>query len=184
MEMNYLTKSSFEFEGVDMFLRFGIQLVDEPGDVIQPKLRERKIILPERSGAYDYGARYYDERILTLNCVTTRVMERAGVREIAYLLSRRGQIRIWNEPDKFYLGQLYDASPLEQLRRMGNRFPLTFVCEPFAHGETVQEDFGMRLDLSGASAYHGTAATPTRIEIRNAGTTPATGIQVTLTVKR
>lgn len=46
MEMNYLTKSSFEFEGVDMFLRFGIQLVDEPGDVIQPKLRERKLFYP------------------------------------------------------------------------------------------------------------------------------------------
>lgn len=178
MEFSYLNKSSFVFNGTDMYQRFGIQLVGEPEDVIQPGLRSRKTTIPNRSGAYDFGARYYEERLLTLSCVTTRAVERAGVREISYLLSKKGTIRIWNEPDKYYIGRIYDAIALEQLRKIGNRFELRFVCEPFAYGATVQEEFGMRLELSGDNAYRGTASTPTRIEITNTGTRDAVGIRI------
>lgn len=174
MEFSYLNKSSFVFNGTDMYKRFGIQLVDEPEDVIQPGLRSRKTVIPNRSGAYDFGARYYDERILTLNCVTTRVVDRAGMREISYLLSKKGTIRIWNEADKYYVGRLYDAIALEQLRRIGNRFELRFICEPFAYRETIQRNFqGIYVPN-----YSGTASTPTRIEITNTGTRDAVGIRI------
>lgn len=174
MEFNYLNKSSFLFNGTDMYQRFGIQLTEEPQDVFQPGLRPRKTTIPNRSGAYDFGARFYDERTLTLSCVTTRIIERAGVREISYLLSKKGTIRIWNEPGKYYVGRLYDAIELEQLRRVGNRFALVFSCEPFAYGETIQRNFqGLY-----APNYTGTAATPTRIEITNTGVRDAVGIRI------
>ena len=174
MEFSYLNKSSFLFNGTDMYRRFGIQLTDDPEDVVQPGLRTRKTVIPNRSGAYDFGARYYDERVLTLSCVTTRVVERADMREISYLLSKKGTIRIWNEPDKYYVGRIYDAIELEQLRRIGNRFRLKFVCEPFAYGETIRRDF-QRIY---APKYTGTAPTPTRIEIMNTGTRDAVGIRI------
>ena len=109
-----------------------------------------------------------------MSCVTTRIIERAGVREISYLLSKKGTIRIWNEPGKYYVGRLYDAIELEQLRRVGNRFALVFSCEPFAYGETIQRNFqGLY-----APNYTGTAATPTRIEITNTGVRDAVGIRI------
>ena len=58
IERTWQNTSSFLFGGQDMFQRFGLQLVDDgmPSDVLMPDLRERKVTIPLRSGAYDYGA--------------------------------------------------------------------------------------------------------------------------------
>ena len=167
MEKTWLTKSSFTFGGIDMFERFGIQLENEPHDVILPPLRSRKITIPQRHGSYDYGAKYYNERGLQLDCVTIRILAREDVREISYLLSRKSEIRIWNEPEKYYIGRIYDSASLEQLRNTANKFVLTFVCEPFAYGETKTEAFVQRQYFP---SYAGTAASPTYIVIRNSAT--------------
>lgn len=166
MEKTWLTKSSFTFGGVDMYERFGIQLASEPQDVILPPLRSRKMTIPQRHGAYDFGAKYYDERGLQLNCVTIRTLAREDVREISYLISRKSEIRIWNEPNKYYIGRIYDSASLEQLRNTANRFSLVFVCEPFAYGLTKTEPFTNGRQYT--PNYGGTAGTPTYIVIRNA----------------
>lgn len=175
MEKNWLTKSSFLFGQTDMFQRFGIMLESEPEDVLLPPLRARKVTIPERHGAYDFGAKYYDERGLKLKCVTVRTLARADVREISLMLSQKSEIRIWNEPEKYYVGRIYDSTSLEQLRNIANKFALTFVCEPFAYGETITAPFE---ELIYRSDYQGTASTPTYIQIVNNGSTAATNIRI------
>lgn len=183
IERTWQNTSSFLFGGQDMFQRFGLQLVDDgmPSDVLMPDLRERKVTIPLRSGAYDYGAHYYDERTITYTCVTTRMVSRDDAREIAYILSKKAEIRIWTEPDKHYIGRVYQAPSLEQLRNIGNRFPLTFVCEPFAYGATTTEPMP---SLVFQPDYKGTAPTPTYIVIENTGSGDAVNIQIVQTNRK
>lgn len=182
MDKNWLTKSSFMFGQTDMFTAYGIMLESEPADVILPPLRSRKITIPERHGAYDFGAKYYDERGLQLNCVTIKTLKREQVREISWLLSSKSEIRIWNEPDKYYIGRIYDSAALNQVRRFANKFTLTFICEPFAYGETITAPFSA--DLIYRSEYQGTAPAPTYIQIINNGNTAATNIRISQFDKR
>jgi phage-related protein len=183
IERTWQNTSSFLFGTVDMFQRFGIQITDDgmPEDVLKPQLRERKVTVPLRNGAYDYGAHYYDERPLTINCVTVRAGTREDAREMAYILAKKSQIRLWNEPDKYYVGRIYQSPGLEVLRKIGNRFSLSFICEPFAYGETLTESF---TDRRFTPNYKGTAETPTYIVIRNVGSGNVVNIQITESIKQ
>ena len=173
----WLTASSFLFGDVDMFQTYGIQITDNglPEDVLIPQLRSRKITLPLRNGAYDFGAKYYDERAIAVSCVTVKANTREAVRDLAFLLTRKNQIRFWNEPDKFYIGQVYQAPALEQLRNIGNRFTLTFVCDPFAYGPEISQTF---TTVEYTPHYAGTAPTPTKITITNTGNTVINTINI------
>ena len=174
-----MLKYSFTFGGVDMREKYGVWCTAY--DTFFPPLRSRKITVPGRSGAYDYGSNEYDERTLRLECDTRTGKTRAEMREIAYALSKKHEIRIWQEPDKYYIGRLYDPSELEDLGQIVYKFTITFVCEPFAYGETVQVDFQGPV---WSASYAGTQETPTRLQITNAGSTTANGIQITITEKR
>ena len=179
--MSYIDNGSFKFGTVDMYDTFGIMIVDTsvPEDYMIPAIRTRKITVPNRSGKYDYGAKYYDERPLTLNCVTTNKETgstfRAYIREIAYVLSKKNEIRLWNEPDKYYIGRVEKEITLTQLRDIGNVFTLEFTCEPYAYGVTRTKPFVNRvLDPE----YAGTDVTPTYIEIVNIGNADAVNIRI------
>lgn len=184
MEFTWLNKSSFLFDGIDMYQKYGLMIAEdgEPQDVLLPALRPRKVTIPLRDGAYDFGAKYYNERDgVQITVVTTRVISRDETREIAYSLSKKAQIRFWTEPDKYYIGRVYRAPTLEQLRKIGNRFTLVFVCEPFAYGETHTSAFH---DLVFEANYPGTAPTPTYIQIVNNGNTAAVNIRISQIDKR
>ena len=170
-----MKRGEFTFGTINMMETYGI-IVAEVHDVLGPQLRARKIIIPDRSGAYDYGAKYYDERILELDCYIVRTVTRDFIREVSYALAEKNRIRVWQEPDKYYIGRLYDASSLERVGTVQRHFTLPFVCEPFAYGEIISEDFGTEY----IPRYRATMWTPTRIEIVNAGTTDAVGIQITV----
>ena len=171
--MSYQNHGSFMFDGIDMYDRFGIMILNTgmPQDSFLPAIRERKVQVPRRHGQYDFGAKYYDERTLTLDCVTGERMSnssfRATAREMAYILSKKSEIRLWNEPDVYYVGRLYDEIQLVQLRDTAIEFTLNFICEPFAYGLTVYEDFDE--DKRYVPNYKGTASTPAYIEIVNNG---------------
>ena len=170
---------SFLFGQTDMFLRFGIKMEETsiPRDVLIPDLRSRKQTIPQRHGTYDFGARYYEERTIEIQCVTNRVISREDSREIAYILSKKSEIRFWTEPEKYYVGRVYQAPTLDQLRNVGNRFPLAFVCESFAYGVTKTETF---TDRQYNPDYPGTIGTPTYIVIRNsAASGNVTNIKIT-----
>lgn len=183
MTYTWQNKGSFLFGDTDMYQAFGIQIADngEPQDVLLPDLRSRKVTIPMRSGSYDYGAKYYDERPIGITCVTVKAGTRDDAREMAYILSKKAQIRFWNEPDKYYIGRVYQAPGLEVLRNVGNRFSLVFICEPFAYGETTTEQMPSRVYLP---EYNGTAPTPTYIVIENVGATNAVNIQIVQTNRK
>lgn len=168
------------FNGVDLYETYGI-LVERVEDDLLPALRERKVVVPGRSGAYDFGAKFYDERLLTLPSGSTRQLTRGEVREVSYALSKKGRIVLWDEPDKYYIGRIYDATDLERILRTLRKYTLQFLCEPFAYGETVQVDFHGPV---WAASYRGTQETPTRLQITNTGSATANGIQITITEKR
>ena len=174
-----MLKYSFTFGGVDMRETYGVWMTAY--DVFFPPLRAHKITIPGRSGAYDYGSDDYDERTLRLTCDTRTGKTRAQMREIAYVLSKKHEIRLWQEPEKYYIGRLYDPSELEDLGQIVYKFSLTLICEPFAYAETKEVKPSAAL---WNAAYAGTARTPTRIQITNRGATDAVGIQLTLTERR
>ena len=94
------------------------------------------------------------------------------MRELAYDLSGKKQLRTWHEPDKYYMAQLFSTDAIEYIGRMGNRFGLPFKCEPFAYGEQKTVRFTNEAPLK----YAGTAETPVRITITNTGESDMEGI--------
>lgn len=174
-------KYSFEFGAVDMYTAYGLR-IRKKHIFLKPQLRERKIIIPSRSGAYDFGAKLYDEQTILVECDTIRTLSAADKRELAYLLSFKGKITFWDEPDKYYVGRIYDAAEIEKVGGIGTYFPLNFVCEPFAYGETKNVFFPSSGLL--VPEYKGTVETPTRIEIANNGTSAVSGIQITIRKRR
>jgi len=169
-------KNSVLIDGIDLRERFGI-VVESIEDLFLPKLRERKLIIPGRSGAIDYGAKYYDERELILTCGTVSLPSRADVRELSYICSKKSKIVRWDEPDKYYIGRIYDPNDIQRFAGGMKKFQLVFLCEPFAYGSQVTEQFVN----STAIDYAGTAQTPTVITIKNNNSYPIAGITITMT---
>lgn len=179
--MSYAEHGSFKFGGIDMYDTYGIMILDTgmPKDSFIPAIRSRKLAIPQRHGEYDFGAKYYEDRSLTLDCVTAQKMEgytfRTFAREVTYALSKKSEIRLWNEPDKYYIGRIYEEIELTQLRNVANTFTITFVCEPFAYGESVYDSFNGNKYVAN---YRGTASTPAYITITNNGNVPIKNIRI------
>ena len=176
---------SFEFAGTDMFTSYGMR-IRKKHDVLKPSLRERKIVIPSRSGAYDFGAKTYNERTILVECDTIKTLTADDKREIAFLLSEKGEIRFWDDPERYYIGRIYDAAEVEKVGGVGTYFPLTFICDPFAYA--VNEGFGgcatfdsseMRMTVN----YGGTAETPGVLKIKNQHASRAVA-SVQIAVKR
>lgn len=166
-------KDSFSFAGVDMLDRYGIRAVSY--DVLAPRLRPRLLTVPGRDGSYDFGARRYDDRQVRIACDSRRALSRQEIRELAHLLSKKGRLVLWDEPEKFYMGRLYDDAVLTYLGRVGHAFDLAFVCEPFAYGAAVVKPLG------GAVGYEGTAECGTVVRMRNGGTSLVAGVRLRVT---
>jgi phage-related protein len=144
--------------------QWGIKVIAH--DVFMPQRRERKQQIPYRNGMYDYGSKYFEERELTLDCLLTRQIRKAEFREIIYELSRKRSIYLWNEPDKYYVGQLYEpAEVIEFPAEIMREFSLVFLCEPFAYGQQAQVISLARGE--NPIVYGGTAETPCLIRIKN-----------------
>ena len=186
---SYINHGSFKFGSVDMYEKFHLKIMDAsmPGDAFLPGLRERKVEVPNRHGKFDFGAKFYNERSVVLQCIvdgamnTSEMSLRAYAREIAYVLSRKDEIRIWNEPDKYYIGRIYQEIQLTQVRDLGNVFTIEFVCDPFCYGETKTEPM---TDLFYLPEYKGTAPTPTYIVIENVGEHAAVNVQIVQTDRK
>ena len=158
-----MTGDSFSFGTYNSVDDWGIMVIGY--DTFLPPKRSRKISIPGRSGSYDYGAKNWDERIVRLECALMRHMKKEEFREIVYLLSKKGRLRLWNEPNKYYIAELYDSPDVidffgEEMRE----FTLSFVCEPFAYGENTTVAIN---DGRNYISYGGTAETPAVIVLRN-----------------
>ena len=170
-----IPKGSFQFGNHNSLEEWGI--VVNSYDVLLPPKRERKVTIPGRSGRYDYGARNYEERPLILKCYLERQITKAELREIAYALSEKKKLVLYQEPDKHYAAELYDPSevtelPLEIMRE----FELSFICEPFAYGDSREE---VITDGVNILDYKGTAEAPCRIIIENPNDYDVSNIVIT-----
>lgn len=170
---------SMTFGSIDLKGEYGliVEKVDRP---LFASLRPRKVQIPDKSGQFDYGAIYYNEITLSVKCGTISLLTQAQVRELAYALSKKNRIVIWDEPDKYYVGRLYDpGNTLKEVSVM-RKFTLPFICEPFAYGRTVNESFATFI----SPQYQGSEETPTRIEITNAGDASVSGIHIIVTRRK
>ncbi len=175
-----MTGDSFQFGGINSVDEWGLMVVAY--DYFLPPKRARKISIPGRSGQYDFGADCWDERTLRISCMLTRHMTKAEFREVVYELSRKSILRLWNEPDKYYMAELYDPAevqdhPLEMLRE----FDLNFICEPFAYGKTVSMPIRKGTNHM---RYEGTAETPCMIVLRNTSSTNIQNLTITAVKRR
>ena len=168
---------SFSVNGVDMRKEWGLMVITH--DFLLPDLRPRKVVIPSRDGAYDFGATKYNERELRIECdaLGTR-KSREELRELGFFLSNKTRIALWDEPDKYYLGRIYKQVALNYVFMVGHTFSLTFLCDPFAYGNTYDGQLPDRIE------YPGTARTPTRLSLTNVGSDVIHGLQVRIRERR
>lgn len=172
-----MTGDSFSFGTYNSVDDWGIMVVAY--DYLLPPKRSRKLTIPGRSGAYDFGAKSWEERTLRLACTLTRQLSKAEFREIIYLLSKKARLRLWNEPDKYYVAELYDPAEVQDYYLETARdFELNFIAEPFAYGSTITAPLE-----SGRNkiTYQGTAETPCMIVLRNTSSSNIQNITITAT---
>lgn len=175
-----MTPDSFSFGGYNSIDDWGVRVVHF--DVLSPAKRSRKQAIPRRHGLYDYGAECWEERTVRISCALERQSTRAEVREIAWALSHKGQLRLWNEPDKYYIAELYDPAELTDYSSECMReFELRFICEPFAYSDARSE-----LIRAGNNALHyrGTVPAGCRITITNPNRYAVSNITLVATVQR
>ena len=175
MAESWIKYGSVKFGTHDMYDEFGLRVLDCDYDYILPTLRQRKKTIPLRSGVYQYDEKYYDERPIKLTVRAENDSARGFWREVSYVLSKRSSIYIYDEPDKYYTGRIYDPSALKRVRNIGMDLDLVFLCEPFAYGESHTQNFN---NLTLHPNYTGTAPTPTYIIIENVGNKNAVNIQI------
>lgn len=178
--MKKLLRGEFSVDGISLYEKFKVR-VEHKTDVLLPPLRSRKVSIPHRNGKYDFGAKYREERTLRLDCSIPKVISRAELREFAFLLSKKANLRFWDEPDKCYIGQLYNPDELERLAQGQCRFSLEFTCEPFALGET--KEIPIKTGINKLD-YKGTAETPTLLVLKNNSTTAAQLVQIKAVFRR
>lgn len=171
-----MTPDSFTYNGIDMYQQFKIQMLVY--DLFMAELRQRKVIVPGRSGAYDYGANRHEERPLRMTIAVEGEITDAQFDSLKYTLSRKGRIVLWDKPDRYFVGQLYDpVEVIDYFRHAKREFEITFLCEPYAYALEPTILLANRPIMP--IAYEGTRETPTRITIRNNGSTPLRGITIT-----
>lgn len=171
-----MTDDSFTYNGIDMYEQFKVKVLSS--DVFMAELRQRKVVVPGRSGAYDYGAEHHEERPLRMQLEVTQQITDAQFDSLKYTLSRKGRIILWDKPDRYFVGQLYDpAEVIDYFRHALREFEITFLCEPYAYAlePTILQSTAPIIP----TAYEGTRKAPTRITIRNTGTTALRGVTIT-----
>lgn len=168
--------TSVTSETSNTFLLWGIQLVRRQS--LLPTKRERSRQIPFVHGTVHFGEEeYYDDRMEMCEFHLTRDVTREELREIIYILQRQNnRLYFWDEPDKYYIANLYDSAELNVLPRYkGANFVLNFKCHSFAHGPDVKVPL---IDGANDIVYRGTAPSATLIIIRNPGDTPVQGINI------
>lgn len=175
-----IPNNSFNFGGKNSLVDWNIKIIAH--DFLMPTKRPRKVVIPNRDGSYDYGAKYYDERILRIQCEWEKKpneIPRHIIREIAFGLSEKEHITLWNEPDKYYIGELYDPAEITDYpQEHFKSFELNFVCEPFAYKRLKSYPL---IVGSNKIPYEGTATAPSIIQITNTGTTNIENIKIKIT---
>ncbi len=174
-----MMSNTFMFGTKNSFEEWGVKC--NAYDLFIPQKRMNLIGIPGRSGRYDYGAHFYEDRVLRLECFCVRPTSKQLLRQMAYDLSGKNNITLWDEPDKHYVGQLHSSVPgLTPGDGRVAGLTLEFLCEPFAYSEIQPQPISRGVNRVG---YNGTAETPCLIIIRNNGADSVVNLQISA-VKR
>jgi predicted phage tail component-like protein len=171
-----MPNNSFTFNGINSLDPWGIKVIVY--DMFSAAKRDRKVLIPGRDGRFDYGRKYYDEKLIRLDCTAsnTKIPNKAAMREVIAWLSKRGQLILWDEQDKYYAGELIESVDVDVWQRyIMQGFVLPFLCFPFAFGN--QETIALAKGINSVT-YAGTAETPTQIIIRNPNNFPISNITI------
>lgn len=175
-----LPDNSFTFGRANSLEDWGIKVIVY--DSFSPDKRQRSKKIPFRHGRFDYGKKYYDERIVRLDCQLTKKLTKGEMREVIYWLSKRARLTLWDEQDKYYVGELLDSVDVDVFpNEVARNFVLPILCEPFAYSALNE------LPITEAQTevdYQGTAETPTLIILRNRTTEPIRYVTLTLVSRR
>lgn len=159
---------------------FGIIMKSVNRSVL-PAKRSRNIEIPGRHGKYDFGGNTYDVRSIEIEIAVLEPTPnelRKKIRKIAQWLSQKGRLVFDDEPDKYYIAQLYGSLKLEQFATSG-KIPLVFECEPFALADTVEQLFSITDNKSKQTfIYNGTQETCCRVILTNKGNNSITGLNL------
>lgn len=171
-----MSPDSFTYNGIDMYQQFKIRVLIY--DLFMAERRQKKLVVPGRSGAYDFEADEHEERPLRMTMEVEGNITDAQFDSLKYTLSRKGRIVLWDKPDRYFVGRLYDpAEVMDSFRHAKREFEASFLCEPYAYATEptmlVSKKQIMPID------YIGTRKTPTRITIRNTGSTTLRGVTIT-----
>lgn len=177
----WIENGSFKFGTVDMYEAFGLRVTDCDYDYVSPAPRQRKMEIPLRSGSYRFEEKYHEERQIKLSVRSEVEQGRDFWREVSFVLDKTANLYIFEEPEKYYTGRIYDPSPLKHVRKVAMDFDLIFTCKPYGFGLATTQTFTNGIHLPD---YHGTADAPTIITIRNTGQTAVSGIRIILQNKR
>jgi len=135
--------------------------------------------VPGRNGSVSFDDETRRDIIIQVDCTIlgkTREEVRANARQAEYWLSRKGQLSFWNEPQRFYIGQVVNQVPLMKYIKY-EEMSLLFRCEPFAYfiksmaDEIVLNDdipICEQITLDRTTAVH-TITGPTTIQVENNG---------------
>lgn len=136
---------------------------------------------------YDYGSKYYNERNLKIRCVWIGKAKREDVREISMWLSEKNKIVLPQEPDKYYVGELYDSNELimhynsNSYTTTDGEFELNFICEPFAYKKIPPVPINSGINHL---EYNGTVETPTLIVLKNNNNFTVNNLQIIITKRK
>jgi predicted phage tail component-like protein len=182
-------KNTVEYNGVNLYDIAFLRVFSH--NVFSPEKKARKLEIETRSGAYDYGAKFHKERAISVECLIERPVTTGQFDGLKWLLSKKGRIVFWDEPDRDYYGEFYgSAQVLNAYNGQSKRFTLDFVCEPYGIAYDPVTKSGKITDIKTNTTainmtglYGGTRAAPMRITVRNTGTTAIQGLKITV-VKR
>lgn len=168
---------SFMFGNINSLKEWGIKVIAY--DVFSAAKRPRSQIIPFRHGEFDYGEKYYNPKTIRLDCATedNKIPSKSALREVIYHMSRRNQLRLWDEPDKYYVGELLESADVQVLPKYQKQiFVLPITCEPFAYHAQVNLPLQTGTTMIN---YQGTAETPTLIIIKNPNDFAVSNITIT-----
>ncbi len=106
---------------------------------ILPPLKRKEVSIPERDGVYDFGSRYYANRKLEVECFVkadSLIELRRNLRAISEWLSVEGKLTFPDEPDRYYIGRIYESVSMGLISTHGTT-TIVFECEPYAYSEDV-----------------------------------------------
>ena len=176
MEHN-MPGDSFTFGNLNSYEEWGIKVIAY--DMFSADKRNRQKTIPFRDGAHDYGRKFYDNKILRLDCATENdtIPSKAAMREVIFHMSQRNTLRLWDEQDKYYVGELINSADVKVLPKYQKQiFILEMICDPFAYGDRISIPLQHGIT---PITYRGTAETPTMIIIRNPNNFAVSNISVT-----